>query len=192
MARPTIIPLRSRTTVTGSQRTPYSRATAIFGSKSVRILWPCFSRYGLTSFSPRPSIATKYTTRSLGNFACRFSKLLSSLVQEEHQVAPKLSTATFPASDLESTFLPERSGSENSICYRKAALGAIQSGALSSRSISSREQLTPQNRHRLTRQSDAFAVQPNLQDPAALGELMRDEAVFPEAFAPEVRQGAVC
>src|SRR5215470_11304195 len=67
-----------------------------------------------------------------------------------------------------------------------------KSGGLSSISSSSRKQLTPQNRHRLTRQSDAFAVQPNLQDPAALGELMRDEAVFPEAFAPEWRQGAVC
>src|SRR5205823_8073113 len=60
MARPTMTPLRSRTTVTGSQRTPYRRATSICGSRSVRILCPCFSRYGLTSFSPRPSMATKY------------------------------------------------------------------------------------------------------------------------------------
>src|SRR5713101_339181 len=113
IARPTITPLRSSTSVTGSQRTPCSRATTIRGSKSVRILWPCFSRYGLTSFSPRPSSATKYTTRSFGNFAWRFSRLLSSLVQEEHQVAPKLRTAIFPASRFESTIWPERSGSEN-------------------------------------------------------------------------------
>src|SRR5262249_30471281 len=58
-------------------------------------------------------MATKYTTRSFGNLAWRFSRLLSSLVQDGHQVAPKLRTATFPASDFESMVFPEMSLSEN-------------------------------------------------------------------------------
>src|SRR5262245_15801828 len=111
IARPTIVPWRSTITVTGIQRMPYSCATAMRGSSSVATRKPCLSMYGFTSFSPRPSRATKYTARSLGKRAWRFSRLLSSDVQVVHQVAPKLRMASFPSSADEATVWPAKSGS---------------------------------------------------------------------------------
>src|SRR5213078_5220230 len=68
---------------------------------------------GLTSFSPRPSSATKYTRRSFGKRARRFSRLWSSLVHVGHHVAPKLRTTTLPVNSTELTERPARSGSVN-------------------------------------------------------------------------------
>src|SRR6266542_4037796 len=68
---------------------------------------------GLTSFSPRPSMAMKYTTTSLGKRACSLSRLRSSLTQLAHHVAPKERTSTFPAKSFELTGRPSRFGSAN-------------------------------------------------------------------------------